>query len=49
MDFGDERLITPHAMFDDSVEGNKVRPKRLSDYIGQSKVKENMSIWFWIV
>ena len=45
MDFGDERLITPHAMFDDHAEGNKVRPKRLNDYIGQSKVKENMSIY----
>ena len=45
MNFEDERLITPHAMFDDNVEGNKVRPKTLNDYIGQSKVKENMSIY----
>ena len=45
MDFLDERLITPHAMYEDNAEGNKVRPKRLSDYIGQSKVKENMSIY----
>ncbi len=27
------------------MQGNKVRPKRLEDYIGQSKVKENMSIY----
>ncbi len=45
MDFEDERIITPHAMLEDSSEGNKVRPKVLSDYIGQSKVKENMTIY----
>ncbi len=45
MDFEDERLITPHAMLDDFSEGNKVRPKVLSDYIGQTKVKENLSIY----
>ncbi len=45
MDLEEERLITPHAMLDDNMEGNKVRPKRLIDYIGQSKVKENMSIY----
>ena len=45
MDFEDERLITPHAMLDDNAEGNKVRPKRLEDYIGQSKVKENLTIY----
>lgn len=45
MDFEDERLITPHAMPDDFSEGNKVRPKVLSDYIGQTKVKENLSIY----
>ena len=45
MNFEDERLITPHAMSDDNMEGNKVRPKTLNDYIGQSKVKENMSIY----
>ena len=45
MDFEDERLITPHAMLDDFSEGNKVRPKVLSDYIGQTKVKETLSIY----
>ena len=45
MNFEDESLITPHAMSDDNMEGNKVRPKTLNDYIGQSKVKENMSIY----
>ena len=45
MDFEEERLITPHALLDDNAEGNKVRPRTLHDYIGQSKVKENMSIY----
>lgn len=45
MDFDEERIITPHAMLEDTSEGNKVRPKVLSDYIGQSKVKENMTIY----
>ena len=45
MDFEEERLITPHATLEDSAEGNKVRPKTLQDYIGQEKVKENMSIY----
>ena len=45
MEFEEDRLITPHAMLDDNQEGNKVRPKTLNDYIGQSKVKENMSIY----
>ena len=45
VEFLDERLISPHAMHEDNAEGNKVRPKRLSDYIGQSKVKENMNIY----
>ena len=43
MDFEEERLITPHATLEDSAEGNKVRPKTLQDYIGQEKVKENLS------
>lgn len=37
--------MTPHATLEDSAEGNKVRPKTLQDYIGQEKVKENMSIY----
>ena len=45
MDFDEERLITPHAMIEDYSEGNKVRPKILEDYIGQTKVKNNLSIY----
>lgn len=45
MEFDEERLITPHAMIEDYSEGNKVRPKVLEDYIGQTKVKNNLSIY----
>ena len=45
MEFADERLITPHAMVDDNSEGNKVRPKTMQDYIGQKKVKDNLSVY----
>ena len=45
MDFADERLITPHAMIEDNAEGNKVRPKTMQDYIGQKKVKDNLSVY----
>ena len=45
MEFGEERLITPHAMLEDNSEGNKVRPKTLNDYIGQQKVKDNLTVY----
>ncbi|MBQ2837058.1 MAG: Holliday junction branch migration DNA helicase RuvB, partial [Peptococcaceae bacterium] len=45
MEFGEERLITPHAMLEDHSEGNKVRPKTLTDYIGQQKVKDNLTVY----
>lgn len=45
MEFVEDRLITPHAMLDDNAEGNKVRPKTLDDYIGQQKVKDNLTVY----
>ena len=45
MDFLDDRLITPHAMIEDNSEGNKVRPKTMQDYIGQQKVKDNLTVY----
>ena len=45
MDFAEERLITPHAMYEDNSDGNKVRPKKLDDYIGQQKVKDNLTVY----
>ena len=42
-------LETPHGRPeytpDDAEVENPLRPKRLSDYIGQEKVKENMSVY----
>lgn len=39
-----ERLISAHELEDDRAE-TSVRPQRLKDYIGQDKVKENISIF----
>jgi len=39
----DERLITPGELDEDAAELS-LRPKRLSEYIGQDKVKENLRI-----
>lgn len=44
MDF-ENRIVTPeYTSFDDETEVS-LRPKRLDDYIGQDKVKENLSIY----
>lgn len=45
MESVEERLITPHVMLEDNAEGNKVRPKTLEDYIGQQKVKDNLTVY----
>ena len=39
----EERIVSPEAMGNDSELS--LRPKTLSDYIGQKKVKENMKIF----
>ena len=40
----DERIITNHVLEEDSFEKN-IRPDCLSEYIGQSEVKENLDIF----
>jgi Holliday junction DNA helicase RuvB len=40
----DERLVTPRKLNGDQ-EGEIIRPHRLLDYIGQTKVKENLKIF----
>ena len=40
----DERIITNLVTTDDKFEGN-IRPESLSEYIGQSEVKENISVF----
>lgn len=39
-----ERLISPKLRDEDSAIDASLRPKRLADYIGQDKVKENLKI-----
>lgn len=40
----EERLVSPDAGRDETEEGS-IRPLRLADYIGQSKVKENLEVF----
>ena len=44
MDF-EGRLSSPEYTADDNDIENSLRPKQLSDYIGQTKAKENLSIY----
>lgn len=44
MDF-ENRFVTPDYVADDSEIEVTLRPKTLSDYIGQDKAKENLSIY----
>lgn len=41
-----ERLVTPHQREDDDVSAERsLRPRRLEEYIGQHRVKKNLSIF----
>ncbi len=44
MDF-ENRIVAPEYIADDSETEVSLRPKTLSEYIGQDKVKENLSIY----
>ncbi|WP_343210030.1 Holliday junction branch migration DNA helicase RuvB [Anaerolentibacter hominis] len=41
----DKRIITTELMEDESRVENTLRPKLLSDYIGQEKAKENLKVY----
>lgn len=41
----EDRLISPHMMGEEDYNETSLRPLRLSEYIGQDKVKENISIF----
>src|SRR5580698_5114116 len=41
---GRERIISGKAFDEDSRVEASIRPKQLSDYIGQNRVKENLQI-----
>ena len=42
----DENLISPNVVDEmESQQENVLRPKTLNEYIGQTKVKENMKVY----
>jgi len=41
----DDRIITSGEIGEDTLQENSIRPRVLSEYIGQSKVKENLKIY----
>ncbi|MDD2511342.1 MAG: Holliday junction branch migration DNA helicase RuvB [Syntrophomonas sp.] len=41
----EERLISSHLLAEDDNSENTIRPGRLSEYIGQEKVKENVEVF----
>ena len=43
--FGEERIVTSRTLGEDSDVEYSLRPKVLSEYIGQEKVKENLTIY----
>ncbi len=45
MDEEEERIICPGYSNEDSEIENSLRPKKLEDYVGQDKIKENLKIY----
>lgn len=41
----DNRIISPSVDFDEESNEVTLRPKKISEYIGQSKVKENLKVY----
>ena len=41
----DERIVAPEQINDEAVFEANIRPRRLADYVGQSRVKENLSVF----
>jgi len=44
MDFED-RIVSPELLADEMLQDSGIRPRVLADYIGQTKVKENLKIY----
>ena len=40
----EERIVSSQEQGEDTVLETNLRPKKLSDYVGQKSVKENLSI-----
>ncbi len=45
MDEQEERIICPGFSNEDSEIENSLRPKKLDDYVGQDKIKENLKVY----
>ena len=41
------RAVTPALTEDDLALDRSLRPKRLGDYLGQTKIKESLAILIW--
>ena len=41
----DTRLITPQLREEDSELDRSIRPRKMEEYIGQTRVKENLKIF----
>ncbi|HBT15607.1 MAG TPA: Holliday junction branch migration DNA helicase RuvB, partial [Firmicutes bacterium] len=41
----DTRLVTPHPRQEDTEIDRTIRPRKIEEYIGQTRVKENMQIF----
>ena len=41
----DDRVVTPQQINDEAAFEANIRPRRLTDYIGQSKVKDNLKVF----
>ena len=38
-------ILDPNVIYDEELSEISLRPKKLSEYIGQNKVKENMKVY----
>lgn len=45
MALGDERILGPTRRYDDDAVEASLRPRRLADYVGQSRVKEKLAVF----
>jgi Holliday junction DNA helicase RuvB len=41
----DDRVVTPQQINDEAAFEANIRPRRITDYIGQSKVKDNLKVF----
>jgi len=41
----DERIVNPEQTNDEAAFEANIRPRRLDEYVGQARVKENLSVF----